>query len=356
MNTPSPAIDCPQSANKRLLRALRREPVDRPPFWFMRQAGRYLPEYRAIREKTGSFLELCYNSEAATEVTLQPISRFGADAAILFADILLVPDALGQALSFREGEGPILEPIRTRDQIPKFDPDRFHAHLGPVYDTVGRLHRVLPSDVALIGFAGAPWTVATYMVEGGGSADHATVKRWAFSSPDTFQILIDVLVEATTAYLTEQVRAGAETLQLFDTWAGALPASAVERWCIDPVRRIVQRLRAAGVSVPVIGFPRGVGVNYSDYAHSTGVQGVSMDATVPLEWAREVLQTSVVVQGNLDPQLVVVGGDAMRQGAIEILRVLAGGPFIFNLGHGLVPQTPPEHVAALSELLRSWGS
>lgn len=341
-------------SRKRLLRALRRQPVDRPPFWFMRQAGRYLPEYRSARADAGSFLELCYKPELATEVTLQPLRRYRMDAAILFADILLVPDALGQPVEYREGEGPVLRPVRSAGELAKLSLDRLQDRLAPVYETVRRLSRSLAPDVALIGFAGAPWTVATYMVEGGGSKDHAIAKRWAFSDPEGFQDLIDLLIEATVDYLANQVRAGAEVVQLFDSWAGVLPEPAFRRWCLEPARTIARRLLEAFPDLPVIGFPRGAGAMYEAYAREAGLAGVGIDPTVPVGWARDRLQGLVTVQGNLDPQLLVTGGAAMRDAALAILETLGSGPFIFNLGHGVVPETPPEHVAELSELLRNW--
>ncbi len=341
-----------QTKDKLLIRALRGETLPRPPFWLMRQAGRYLPEYRATREQAGSFLDLCYNPDLATEVTVQPIRRFGMDAAILFADILLIPDGLGQPLDYREGEGPILEPIRDRAGLAALDLDKMHGRVAPVYETVARLAAELPDRVALIGFAGAPWTVATYMVEGRGSRDHAAVKQWAYGDPEGFGQLIDLLVTATVEYLSKQVEAGAEVVQLFDTWAGALSETAFQRWCIEPVEKIVAQLRRKYPDLPVIGFPRGVGAGYKTFAESAGVNGVSLDWTVPLDWAAAELQKEVTVQGNLDPRLLVIGGAAMEAEISRILRILGQGPFVFNLGHGIVPETPPAHVGRLAELLR----
>jgi len=355
-NDPNPDCDVPPTplTDKPLLQALAGRAQARPPFWLMRQAGRYLPEYRELRQQAGSFLDLCYNPDLATEVTLQPIRRFAMDAAILFADILLVPQALGQALSFREGEGPVLEPLRQTTQIDALTPAGLHEQLAPVYETVRRVRSALPDDVALIGFAGAPWTVATYMVEGGSSRDFAEIKRWAFSDPDGFARLIELLVEATTDYLAAQIAAGAEVVQLFDTWAGVLPAADFERWCIAPLKAIVERLHDLHPEVPVIGFPRGAGAGYVDYVRRTGVNAVGLDWTVPPAWARDVLQPQVTVQGNLDPRYLVVGGEAMEREVARILDTLAQGPFIFNLGHGVVPETPVEHVGRLAELLRSY--
>ncbi len=341
-----------KTEEKLLVRALRGETLPRPPFWFMRQAGRCLPEFREVRARAGGFLDLCYNPELATEVTLQPIRRFGMDAAILFADILLIPDGLGQQLEYRTGEGPVLEPVRNLQDLDALRLDGLHDTAGPVYETVARLRQELPENVTLIGFAGAPWTVASYMVEGRGSRDHAIVKHWAYSDPDGFGQLMELLVTATVEYLVKQVEAGAEVIQLFDTWSGVLPEDAFERWCLAPVQEIAGQLRAKFPDLPIIGFPKGAGAGLVHFAKVSGVNGVSLDWTVPLEWARDHVQTEVTVQGNLDPRLVVVGGKAMDAAAERILETLGQGPFIFNLGHGIVPETPPEHVGRLAERLR----
>ncbi|HYM33525.1 MAG TPA: uroporphyrinogen decarboxylase [Candidatus Cybelea sp.] len=340
--------------SKLLLRALSGETLTRPPVWLMRQAGRYLPEYRELRTRAGSFLELCYTPELAAEVTLQPIRRFGFDAAILFADLPLVADALGQKLDYRDGEGPVLEPVRSVGDLARLDLARLHPRLAPVYETVRRVAQALPNDVALIGFAGAPWTVATYMVEGGGSPDHAITKRWALGDPEGFQRLIDLLSDAIAQYLLKQIEAGAEAVQVFDSWAGALPASDFRRWCIEPVARIVRTLKAQYPDVPVIAFPRGAGMHYAGFARSTGADAVSLDSAVPLEWAREHVQRDGCVQGNLDPQVLVIGGEAMRRETDRILQILGRGPLVFNLGHGIVPATPLEHVARLVEQVKGW--
>jgi len=337
---------------KRLLATLAGETVDRPPFWLMRQAGRHLPEYRTLRDKTRNFLEFCYTPDLAVEATLQPVRRYHPDAAILFADILLIPDALGQPLDYLAGEGPVLEPIRNADGLTRLSRQGIHEHLSPVYETVTRLAAELPDDVALIGFAGAPWTVATYMVEGGGSRDHAHTKRWAFGDPAGFDRLIDLLVEVTIEYLDRQVLAGAEVVQLFDTWAGALPEAAFRRWCIDPVRRIAGALKNRHPGLPIIGFPRGAGQSLTTFVRHAGVDAVSLDSTIPLAWAADVLQPLVAVQGNLDPQMLAVGGSAMAAAIDDILAQLGGGRFVFNLGHGIVPDTPPEHVAALAARIK----
>ncbi len=338
--------------SKRFLKAVSGQVTDRPPFWFMRQAGRYLPEYRAVRAKAGSFLDLCFNPELAEEVTLQPIRRFGMDAAILFSDILVVPYALGQNVRFAEGEGPLLSPTADAALLPRLGLGHFHDRLAPVYETVRRLKVSLPPEVALIGFAGSPWTVATYMVAGRGTSDQAPAKDWAFGDAGGFQRLIDLLVEATAEYLLRQVEAGAEAVQLFDTWAGSLSAAGFERWCIAPTAAIVKKLKSRFPDLPVIGFPRHAGVQYQAYAERTGVDAVSLDPSVPPVWAAAALQERVAVQGNLDPRLVVAGGDAMMAEARSIIEALRGGPFVFNLGHGFVPETPVAHVAALSDLIK----
>lgn len=337
---------------KKLLRALAGEALPQPPFWLMRQAGRYLPEYRALRQGVANFLELCFSPELAAEATLQPIRRFGMDAAILFSDILVVPYGLGRAVAFREGEGPVLEKLSTREEAEALQLDRMIERLEPVYAAVERVKTVLPQETALIGFAGAPWTVATYMVEGGGSRDFAAVKRWALADPDAFDVLIDRLAEATIAHLSAQIDAGVEAVQLFDSWAGVLPEAAFRRCVIAPTRRIVQDLRKRHPRVPVIGFPRGAGLMYRAYVAETQVSAVGLDSTVPCEVAHRTLQSQIPVQGNLDPLLLVVGGSAMETAVAAIRASFGAGPFVFNLGHGVLPETPPEHVAQLAELLR----
>lgn len=339
---------------KPMLAALAGETRSRPPFWLMRQAGRYLPEYRELRATAGSFLSLCYNPDFAVEVTLQPLRRYDMDAAILFSDILVVPHALGQDLKFLEGEGPKLDPVRSVEDMKRLSRDRFHQHLEPVYETLRRLTTALPSHTTLIGFAGAPWTIACYMVEGAGSKEYAHVKRWAYGDPAGFQTLMDLLVEVTADYLCHQIEAGAETVQLFDSWAGVLPEEEFRRWVIEPTRAIVERIRQHHPAVPIIGFPRGAGFYYEDYVRITGVNGVGLDTTLPVGWAAQHLQPLATVQGNLDPILLATGGDALRSGAKRILEALAGRPFVFNLGHGVIQTTPPEHVAELARIIREW--
>lgn len=341
-----------KTEDKLMLRALSGEITARPPFWLMRQAGRYLPEYRETRAEAGNFLDLCYNPKLAEEVTLQPLRRYGMDAAILFADILLIPHALGQPLAYREGEGPVLDPVRKKEDLIKLSPDFIHTTLEPVYETVSRLSGSIPADCTLIGFAGAPWTVATYMVEGRGSKDYVNIKKWAYSDPEGFGQLMDMLVDCTISYLSKQVEAGAEVVQIFDTWAGVLPDDMFHRWVIEPTKRIIEGLRRTFPELPVIGFPKGVGGNLIDFVSQTGVTAVSLDTGTPLDWAAREIQTRLPVQGNLDPILLVSGGAAMEARIHQILNSLGKGPFIFNLGHGIIPQTPPEHVAELSRIIR----
>lgn len=338
---------------QRFLAPFRGEALSPPPIWLMRQAGRYLPEYRATRAKAGSFLKLCYNPALATEVTLQPINRYGFDAAILFSDILVVPDALGQRLEFVEGEGPKLEPIRDLAGLTRLDAGKCAATFDKVYETVARVRANLPKETALIGFCGAPWTVATYMVEGGGSKDQAETRLWAYRDPKGFQKLIDLLVETSMTYLDGQVKAGADVLQIFDTWAGSLPEDEFKRWVELPTQAIVNHMKQLHPSVPVIGFARGAGIRAAAYGRETGVDGLGCDTSMPLAQVKALAkETGKVVQGNLDPLLLVAGGRQMEDRVRQTLATMHGTHFIFNLGHGIVPQTPPEHVARLVELVR----
>ena len=320
----------------------------------MRQAGRYLPEYREVRRQAGCFIDLCLTPSLACEVTLQPLRRFGMDAAILFSDILMVPYGLGQPLDYVEGEGPQLEPITDARQLVRLSSDRFHDRLASVYETVRQVRRALPDSTALIGFAGSPWTVACYMVQGGGSKEWEKVKEFAYRDAAGFAALIALLERVTVEYLAAQIDAGAEVVQLFDSWAGILPPSPFRRLVQEPTRRIVTALKERYPTVPIIGFPRGAGVLIEDYLLTTGVDAVALDTTVPPDWAARHLQIHRPVQGNLDPILVVAGGDALTTGVDEILRALSGAPFVFNLGHGVTQGTPPEHVGQLADLIRSW--
>ncbi len=339
---------------KDIIRALRRQPSTQAPIWLMRQAGRYLPEYRAVRERANGFLEMCFTPELAIEVTLQPLRRYPLDAAIIFSDILVVPHALGQKVTFVEGQGPLLEPIRRTAQLQALSLGRVAEALGPVAAAINSVRRELAEHVVVIGFAGAPWTVACYMVEGRGGSGFAAVKEWAYREPESFEFLIELLVDATSAYLLQQVDAGAEVLQIFDTWVGVLSAPALERWGLRPTAEIIRRVRAKHPEVPIIVFPRGAGASYKRYAEACGCDGLSLDTAVPPAWAAAELQPIMTVQGNLDPLALAAGGAAMRDEAQEILRSLSAGPFIFNLGHGIVPQTPPEHVAELCRVVKSW--
>jgi uroporphyrinogen decarboxylase len=337
-----------QSA-KRLLRALSGDTMDRPAWWLMRQAGRYLPEYRALRANAGSFVEFCRSPALAAEATLQPIRRFGMDAAILFSDILLVAAALGQRLDYGD-DGPVLEPLDPVGGVARLRPSGVAA-LAPVYETVRLARAALAPEVALIGFAGAPWTVATYMVEGGSSRDFRATKSWAYRDPSGFGALLDLLVDVTVAYLAGQIDAGADAVQLFDSWAGVLPENEFARWVIAPTRAIAGRLRERFPHVPIIGFPRDAGLLYERYAAESGVDVLAIDTVVPLTFARERLQVRLPLQGNLDPVALLAGGAALEREVGRIRGALGTGPFVFNLGHGILPQTPPEHVAALSRLL-----
>ncbi|MCL4766137.1 MAG: uroporphyrinogen decarboxylase [Hyphomicrobiaceae bacterium] len=345
-----------RSGGRRFLKPFARQQEQRPPIWLMRQAGRYLPEYREVRTRAGSFLDLCYSPELAVEVTLQPIRRYGFDAAIVFSDILVVPDALGQAVSFVEGEGPRLDPVSSAADLARLDPLRVPARLAPVYETVRRCREALPAEVALIGFCGAPWTVATYMAGGRGTPDQAAARLWAYRDPNGFDRLVELVTSASIDYLTGQVAAGADALQIFDSWAGSLPDSEFDRWVVAPTRRIVGALKARHPDVPVIGFPRGAGEKTARYARETGVDGVGCDTSLSLGTMKALAGTEgVVAQGNLDPLLLVAGGAALETRVRQILAAMQGLPFVFNLGHGIVPQTPPEHVARLVDLVRGQG-
>jgi uroporphyrinogen decarboxylase len=345
----------PKSAvlvDKPLLRVLcgNREPV--PPVWLMRQAGRYLPEYRAVRERAGSFLELCFNPELAAEVTLQPIRRFGFDAAILFSDILVIPHALGQTVRFVEGEGPRLDPLPDAKALDGVRREADDAVLAPVYETVRRVKAQLPHNVALIGFCGAPWTVATYMVAGRGTPDQMPARRLAASEPEAFARLLDTIVDASAQYLLNQLDAGAECLQIFDTWAGVLSPHEFERWCIRPTRHLIDKVRARYPAAKIIGFPRGAGQKIPLYIDETGVDAVSLETAIDRKFASESIQSRVPVQGNLDPEVLMAGGETLDRAVDDVMAAFAGGPFIFNLGHGILPQTPIAHVERMLARVR----
>lgn len=337
---------------KLLIRALNGEVNTVPPIWLMRQAGRYLPEYREVRSKAADFMAFCYTPELAVEATLQPIRRFGLDAAIIFSDILVVPDALGQNVGFVEGKGPVLDALAKPSDIDRLRLEGVVDRLGPVYEAIAGVKRDLPAGTALIGFCGAPWTLATYMIEGGSSRDFAKVKRWAYGDPTSFARLVEILVEGCARHLIAQVKAGAEVLQIFDSWAGVLPDTAFWQWSIKPIKAITEKVKAACPGIPVIGFPKSAGVLYEPFARETGVDAVSIDPSVPCDWAARALQRNVTVQGNLDPIMLLTGGEAMETAARAICAKLNQGPFVFNLGHGIVPATPPDHVARLVDCVR----
>ena len=340
------------NSSKPLLRVLAGGRESPPPVWLMRQAGRYLPEYREVRAKAGSFLDLCFDPELAAEVTLQPIRRFGFDAAIVFADILLIPKALGVELDFREGEGPVLSPVRSAEDVGRLASGQVEERLAPIFETLRRVRAELAPECTLIGFAGAPWTVAAYMVEGRGGTDFSNLIGWAWTEPGSFGELIATITDATVAYLTAQVRAGAEVVQLFDSWAGAAAEPLFRKWCIAPAAEIVRRLHESCPGTPVIGFPRGAAAMMSAYVEETGVDAVSLDPGIPVATAVR-LQEHCAVQGNLDPQLLRAGGAAMVTEIRRIVAGLAAGPHVFNLGHGIHKDTPPDHVALLVETVRA---
>mgnify|MGYP002632703061 CR=1 FL=1 len=340
--------------SKLLLNTLNGKLSDRVPFWFMRQAGRYLPEYRKIRASVPDFLSFCYNPELATEVTLQPIRRYGMDGAILFADILIVPDGLGQKVWFEVGHGPRLTPVTNTTELDHLSMDGFHSKVGNIYETIRRLKVTLPQEVTLLGFAGAPWTIATYMVEGAGSKDHGAAKSWGYSDPIGFKALLDLIVEATAEYLIAQIEAGVDAVQIFDSWAGGLSETTFNTWVIEPTREIVNRIKAKYPNTPIIGFPRLAGPLYEQFIAKTGVQAVSIDTAMPLEYARTHIQNKLCIQGNMDPRLVVTGGAEMLKEADRILNAFKNGPHVFNLGHGFVPETPPENVEALVNHIKAY--
>ncbi|HEX4157065.1 MAG TPA: uroporphyrinogen decarboxylase [Rhizomicrobium sp.] len=338
---------------KPLLEALRGETPWPPPVWLMRQAGRYLPEYRALRARADSFISFCLTPELAIEATLQPLRRFPLDAAILFADILLVPHALGQEVTFIANEGPKLAPVRDMAALANLSDASFVETLAPVMATIRGARALLPESVALIGFAGAPWTVATYMIEGAGGSDFEVTRSLAWREPTFFEALLDRITDATSAYLISQADAGAEVLQLFDSWAGAVPASVFETAVITPTARIVHAVRARHPKIPVIGFPRGGGSHLRAYAERTGVDGVGVDHMTGLADALAALPRPLALQGNLDPVLLRDGGPAMTAEIGNVLASMRGHPLIFNLGHGVLPTTPPEHVAELLKIVRA---
>ncbi len=339
-----------KASSKSLLATLRGVRQERPALWLMRQAGRYLPEYRALRATKGGFLELCYDPEAAAEVTLQPIRRFGFDGAILFSDILVVPHALGQQLWFETGEGPRLAPPLVDSALASLEaaPERLDA----VYATVARVAAALPPQTTFLGFAGSPWTVATYMVAGQGSKDQAAARRMALSDPAAFGAIIDAIIDLSVTYLSGQIEQGVEAVQLFDSWAGSLSPAEFERWVIAPNAEIVRRLKALHPDTPIIGFPKGAGGKLAAYARGVGADAIGLDETVDPAWANDILPGHLPVQGNLDPLALVAGGSALDAAIARILAAFPERPHIFNLGHGIVPDTPIAHVEHLIRRVR----
>lgn len=338
------------SEERKVLRVLKGETRFPPPVWMMRQAGRYLPEYRETRKAAGSFLDLCYNPELAVEVTLQPIRRFGFDAAILFSDILVVPHALGRDLRFEEGRGPLMTPVEAGD-VERLDREKFHVNLSPVYETVLELRRRLPGETTLLGFCGAPWTVATYMIAGHGTPDQAPARLFGYRDPAAMKQLLETLADCSAEYLVRQIEAGADAVQIFDSWSGVLDEASFDAYCVAPVAAIVRKVKAVHPDVPIIGFPKGAGCRYDDYREKTGVSAIGLDWAVPLSQARK-LQRGGAVQGNLDPLRVVAGGDALDVGVDAILEQLGSGPLVFNLGHGITPEAPIANVERMLKRVR----
>jgi uroporphyrinogen decarboxylase len=329
--------------------------VDGPvPIWLMRQAGRYLPEYRKLREQAGDFLNLCYSPELAADVTLQPVRRFGFDAAILFSDILVVPDGLGQKVWFVAGEGPRLEPLSGAKDLAKLDPAKIEVKLAPVFETVSRVKSELDDKTALIGFCGAPWTVATYMIAGEGTKEQAPARLWAYKDRGVFTALIDLLVESSVIYLKGQIKAGAEVLQIFDSWAGSLTEGERDAWCLSPIERIARAVKADHPEIPIIGFLRGAPGANVKLAGMDVIDGVGIDSACDLEQTRREVQSRNTVQGNLDPIALLAGGKSLDVGIDLVLDKLGAGPHIFNLGHGILPNTPIGHVAHLVERVRAY--
>ncbi len=335
---------------KKLLSVLKGEQTDILPIWLMRQAGRYLPEYRALRAEKGGFLELVYDSDAACEVTIQPIRRFDFDGSILFSDILIIPYAMGQKLWFEAGEGPRLSPRLAEVSLDNLIPDL--SRLDPIYDTVSKVRVALPPQTTLLGFAGSPWTIATYMVNGQGSKDQSETRRMAYLETRRFAALIDAIIAITIQYLSGQIKAGADAVQLFDSWAGSLSPSQFERWVIAPNAAIVAGVKALHPDVPIIGFPKGAGGKLAAYARETGVDAIGIDETVDPVWAHNVLPAGMPVQGNLDPLVLIAGGAALEEAVASIQAAFKGRPHIFNLGHGIQQDTPIEHVEKLLTLVR----
>ncbi len=335
---------------------LKKESNKKPPIWIMRQAGRYLPEYREIRSDVKSFLDLCYNPKLASKVTLQPIERFGFDAAIIFSDILVIPDALGVNVEFVKGEGPKLEKTLNETDLNKLDISKIESHLNPVFETLDLVKSKLDNSTALIGFSGSPWTLACYMIEGGGSKNFESVRRSAIENEEFFSKLIEILTQSIIQYLSLKIKAGANVVKLFDSWASVLPPHQLQKWVIEPTKKIIAELKKLHPEVPIIAFPRGIGVNYLDFAKQVNSDGLAIDQTLEKNWAKKNLSQDLgkVVQGNLDNILLAFGSkDEIKKEVLNILETFEGQPFIFNLGHGILPPTPIENVELVVDLVKN---
>ena len=341
------------NSNKKILSVINGNKYANPPVWLMRQAGRYLPEYKKTRQLAGSFLDLCFNPKLAAEVTLQPLNRFDLDGAILFADILLIPNSLGLKLVFKEGEGPLLETVENHSDVQKlYQGDKIHRILNPVYEAVSLIKSKLNKDVTLIGFAGSPWTVATYMIEGKGSKDHQKTKAFMANRPETFDLLINKIIESTVEYLSKQIESGVEVVKLFDSWAGSLPGSLVKKYSLDPMKSIAKNIKQKHPSIPVIVFPKGVGANYTEFTKEECFDCLALDSNLPLVWAKENIQKYLPVQGNLDPSFLISGGNMMVEEILSIKEAFSSGGHIFNLGHGITPNAEIKNVQRLVETLK----
>jgi len=342
------------SDKKKLLHVLRKEQAGTIPFWFMRQAGRYLPEYKELRATTKGFLDFCYSPEKASEATLQPIRRFGMDGAIIFSDILVIPHKLGMDVRFEEGHGPVLTPLTSEKNLAALKLSSMVEKLEPVYEALRLTRAKLPAETALIGFAGAPWTLACYMIEGSGSRDFQKVRLLSESNKPFFSKVIDLLTEAVSQHAIKQIEAGAEVFQLFDSWSGVLSETQFEEWVIAPAQKIVAKIKAKYPKIPIIGFPRMAGMKYVEYTKYTGVDAVNIDGSVSLSMALEKLSPLCIIQGNLDPTVLAENKDAMLKQAKKIIDIFKDKPFVFNLGHGILPHTPIENVQALSQFIKSY--
>ncbi len=341
-----------QNYNKALLNVLNGMITEKPPVWLMRQAGRYLPEYKSTRSLAGSFLDLCYNPKLAAEVTLQPLRRFDLDGAILFADILLIPNSLGLNLDFKEGTGPILQTVNNVHDVKDLDStDNIHKVLNPIYDTIANVKHHLNKEVTFIGFAGAPWTVATYMIEGKGSKDHQKTKVFMANMPEVFDLLITKIVEATIEYLLKQIEAGVEVVKLFDSWAGSLPGTLVNKYSLEPMKKIAENLKKKHPGIPIIVFPRGVGAHYENFSKVGVFDCIALDSNLPIQWAKKNVQQNIPVQGNLDPSYLISGGPGLIEQVLKIKEDFSSGPHIFNLGHGITPNAQIENVELLINTL-----